>query len=120
MAYAGTEALGAAPKPMPALKSGKAVSMSFPVPEGLVRRTMRNGVPGKGAVIRPTRIYVYPDGHGFLFFKNPLEGEDDVSVPFDGHYDAIVYLAGLMYEALKIAEEEPEKFGADGFLVGAG
>jgi hypothetical protein len=94
--------------------------MEFPIPQGLVRRTMRNCEPGKGAVIRPTRVYVYPDGHGYLFFKNPVEGEDDVSVPFDGHYDALVYLAGLMYEALKVAGAEPEKVGPDGFLARAG
>ena len=94
--------------------------MDFSIPQGLVRRTMRNGEPGKGAVIRPTRIYVYPDGHGYLFFKNPLEGEEDVSVPFDGHYDAVVYLAGLMYEALQVAEADPEKVGADGFPAGLG
>jgi hypothetical protein len=93
-------------KPKPALMGREAVSMAFPIPQGLVRRTVKDGKPGKGAVIRPTRIYVYPDGHGFLFFKNPVEGKDDVSVPFDGHYDAIIYLAGLMYEALKIAQEE--------------
>jgi len=94
--------------------------MEFPIPQGLVRRTMRNGEPGKGAVIRPTRVYVYPDGHGYLFFKNPLEGEDDVSVPFDGHYDALVYLAGLLYEAFKVAGADPEKVGPDGFLAGVG
>jgi hypothetical protein len=92
--------------------------MEFPIPRGLVRRTMRDGEPGKGAVIRPTRIYVYPDGHGYLFFKNPVEGEEEVSVPFDGHYDALVYLAGLMYEALKVAGAEPEKVDPDGFLAG--
>ena len=94
---------------MPALTGRKAVFMSFPIPQGLVRRTMKDGKPGKGAVINPTRIYVYPDGHGFLFFKNPIKGEDDVSVPFDGHHDAIVYLAGLLYEALKVAELPPDQ-----------
>lgn len=82
--------------------------MSFTIPPGLVRRTVKDGKPGKGAVIQPTRIYVYPNGHGFLFFKNPVEGEEDISVPFDGHYDAIVYLAGLLYEALKVAEAPPD------------
>jgi len=80
------------------------MSSSNGIPDGLVRRTEKNGEPGKGAVIRPTRFYVYPDGHGFLFFKNPVEGEDDVSLPFDGHYDAISKIADLFYEAIKVSE----------------
>jgi len=77
------------------------------IPDGLVRRTEKSdGTPGKGAVIRPTRFYVYPDGHGFLFFKNPVEGEDDVSLPFDGHYDAISKIADLFYEAFKASEDK--------------
>jgi hypothetical protein len=78
--------------------------MKFRFLDGVVRRTQKSdGTPGKGAVIRPTRIYVYPDGHGYIFFK---EGEEDLSQPFDGHHDAIVYLAGYLYEALKVAKEE--------------
>lgn len=77
------------------------------IPDGLVRRTEKpDGTPGKGAVIRPTRFYVYPDGHGFLFFKNPVEGADDVSLPFDGHYDAISKIADLFYEAFKASEDK--------------
>jgi hypothetical protein len=81
--------------------------MSNGIPAGLIRRTRNSdGSPGKGAVIRPTRFYVYPDGHGFLFFKNPVEGEDDVSVPFDGHYDAISKIADLFYTAFKVSSED--------------
>jgi len=83
------------------------MTMHFRFLDGIVRRTRNSdGSPGKGAVIRPTRIYVYPDGHGYIFFKNPKEGEEDLSQPFDGHHDAIVYLAGYLYEALKVAKEE--------------
>jgi hypothetical protein len=35
------------------------------------------------------------------------EGKEDLSQPFDGHHDAIVYLAGYLYKALKVAREEP-------------
>lgn len=81
--------------------------MHFKFLDGVVRRTKKpDGTPGKGAVIEPTGIYVYPDGHGFIFFKNPTEGEDDLSQPFDGHHDAVVYLAGYLYKALKVAQEE--------------
>jgi hypothetical protein len=45
-------------------------------------------------------------GTGFLFFKNPVEGDDDVSLPFDGHYDAITKIADLFYAAFKISSED--------------
>jgi len=81
--------------------------MKFKFLDGVVRRTKKSdGSPGKGAVIKPTGIYVYPNGNGFIFFENPIDGEDDLSQPFDGHHDAIVYLAGYLYQALKVAKEE--------------
>lgn len=84
------------------------MNLHFPLPEGIVKPTGTPGDPGKGAVINPTRFYVYPDGHGFLFFKNPVKGEEDISVPFDSYYDAIIYLAKAFYAAQKIAEKQPQ------------
>lgn len=84
------------------------MSMHFPLPDGIVRPTGTPENPGKGAVIKPTKFYVYPDGHGFLFFENPVKGEDDISVPFDGHFDAMVYLAEAFYLAHKIAKKQPQ------------
>jgi hypothetical protein len=79
--------------------------MKFTFPDGVVRRTQNpDGSPGKGAVMDLKRIYVYPEGHGYLFFKNADNGSE-ISIPFDGHYDAMVYLAGYLYKALKVAKE---------------
>lgn len=82
--------------------------MKFTFPGGVVRRTEKpDGTPGKGAAINLKQIYVYPEGHGYLFFKHAKDGSE-ISVPFDAHHDAIVYLAGYLYEALKVAEgKEP-------------
>lgn len=79
----------------------------FKLPEGIVRPTGTPDKPGKGAVIKPSRFYVYPDGHGYLFFENPIKGKDDISVPFDGFYDAITFLSIAFYEAQKVAEKQP-------------
>jgi hypothetical protein len=84
------------------------MNLNFPLPDGIVKATGTPEKPGKGAVINPSRFYVYPDGHGFLFFKNPTKGEDDLSVPFDSYYDALVYLAQLFYVAQKIAAKQPQ------------
>lgn len=84
------------------------MNLNFPLPNGIVKPTGTPDKPGKGAVINPTRFYVYPDGHGFLFFKNPVKGEDDLSVPFDTYYDAIIYLTQAFYVAQKIAEKQPQ------------
>ena len=81
---------------------------NFPLPDGIVKPTGTPDNPGKGAVINPTRFYVYPDGHGFLFFKNPVKGQEDISVPFDSYYDAIVYLTQAFYTAQRIAEKQPQ------------
>lgn len=81
---------------------------TFKLPEGIARPTGTPDKPGKGAVIKPTRFYVYPDGHGYLFFENPVKGDEDISVPFDRFYDAITFLSMAFYEAQKIAEKQPQ------------
>jgi hypothetical protein len=85
------------------------MAMHFPLPDGVVRPTGSPDKPGKGAVINLSRIYAYRDGHGYLFFKNPVKGEDDISVPFDGYYDAMIYLGQAFYLAQKIAEKQPQE-----------
>jgi hypothetical protein len=37
-------------------------------------------------------------------YPNCAHREDDVSLPFDGHYDAISKIADLFYEAFKVSE----------------
>jgi hypothetical protein len=84
------------------------MNLNFPLPDGIVKPTGTLDKPGKGAVINLTRFYVYPDGHGYLFFRNPVKGEEDISVPFDSYYDAIIYLAQAFYMAQKIAAKQPQ------------
>lgn len=39
------------------------MNLNFPLPDGIVKPTVKpDGSLGKGAVIKPTRFYVYPDG----------------------------------------------------------
>jgi len=86
--------------------------MKFTFPDGVVRRTQNSdGSPGKGARIKLKQIYVYPEGHGYLFFENAWDGSE-ISVPFDGHHDAMVYLAAYLYEAFKVAKADPKTLPA--------
>jgi len=58
----------------------------------------------KGAMFQ-MRLYVYPDGHGHQFFKDP-KTKEWVSFPYDGHHDATIRFAAAMYAATKLAEAE--------------
>jgi hypothetical protein len=37
-----------------------------------------------------------------------VKGEDDISVPFDGYYDAMIYVGEALYLAQKIAKKQPQ------------